>query len=136
MHSLNAYCFPPDSASGSGSLLTPDYDLNLTPEPGVITGFEGQENIEICCEIYDNTQSMRVTPTWTVLTLDDQLQGLEPSVIDPQNDDRFIFELGDPEELEIEVLTPELDGAIITCHETATEDMEAVGMWTLQSFRE
>ena len=79
---------------------------------------------------------MRVTPTWTVLTIEDQMLGLQPSVIDPDNDDRFIFELGDPEELEIEVLTPELNGSIITCHETATEEMEAVGMWTLQSFCE
>ena len=102
----------------------------------MISGFEGQENIEICCEIYDNMLSMRITPKWMLLTADDQAQGRNRTVIDPDNDERFIFELGDPEELEVEVLIPELNGSIITCHETATDEMEAVAEWTLDSFCE
>ena len=115
--------------SGSGD----DYILTLRPPPGVIEGFEGQENIEICCEIY---RDMRITPRWSLITAEDYKLGLDPVIINPDNDTRFIFELGDPEELEIEVLIPELDGAIISCHETATEEMEVVGSWTLSSFRE
>lgn len=122
----------PIESAGSGSGDT-DYILTLRPPPGVIEGFEGQENIEICCEIYRDT---RITPKWTLVTAENYILGLDPIVINPDNDTRFIFELGDPEELEIEVLTPELDGAIISCHETATDEMEVVGSWTLQSFRE
>lgn len=122
----------PVESAGSGSGDT-GYILTLRPPPGVIEGFEGQENIEICCEIY---RDMRITPKWTLLTAENHILGLDPIVIDPNNDTRFIFELGDPEELEIEVLTPELDGAIISCHETATDEMKVVGSWTLQSFRE
>lgn len=118
--------------SGSGGLGL-DYILTLRPTPGVIDGFEGEENIEICCEIY---RDMRITPKWTLLTVENQEAGLDPVVINPDNDTRFTFELEDPEELEIEVFTPELDGAIISCHETATDEMEVVGEWTLAIFRE
>lgn len=130
MHRYNVSFSPLESVvSGSGD----DYILTLRPPPGVIEGFVGEENIEICCEIY---RDMRITPKWTLLTVENQILGLDPIVINPDNDTRFIFELGDPEELEIEVLTQELNGAIISCHETATDEMEVVGSWRLETFRE
>ena len=122
--------------SGSGSGLT-DYELDLEPPPGVLSGFEGEENVIIHCLIYtDSTRSFMITPEWTLQTSDDLNMGFAPSVIDPDTDERFAFELGAPYELTVEQLTPDLEEAVITCHETATEEREAVAQWTVETFRE
>ena len=122
------------SWSGSG---LPDHELDLDPPPGVLSGFEDEENVIIHCLIYtDNTYSFMITPEWTLQTSDDLNMGFAPSVIDPDTDERFAFELGGPYELTVEQLTPDLEEAVITCHETATDEREAVAQWTVETFRE
>lgn len=110
-----------------------DLAYNVDPPSGsVITGFEGDHNVHIFCEIDEG----EVMPEWSLLTAEDQDQGREPSVIDVPNDERFSYRHMDGSEgLIVEVLTAELNNSIIFCHETDTPDRLAVANFTLFAMR-
>ena len=118
----------------SALLYITEEDLTYTVEPpsgSVITGFEGDHNVDIFCVINEG----EVTPVWTLLTEEDQNQGRGPSVIDVPNDERFSYRHEGPEALIVEVLTAELNNSIIFCHETDTPERLAVANFTLFAMR-